>query len=216
MERTRRPPSDVEEALSSMLWTPYQRTPTDSSSDDDDDFTSCTGHDKSSAEKLTTSKKRISNISDLYAGNITTISDDIIGNTSFFNSNSFQCSNIMPTYGKFLPKSYNNRNLQLPTYEHVEKERGCFNVNGGFGSRESSNSNRSIYLVPSSYTKCTMTSSSTMVHSFTDDFTHYQVTKGSNSKIFITSAIRKLTFTLFNNSLIRSKNTTKMDINKII
>lgn len=35
-QHLRRPP-DVEEALSSMLWTPYERTPSDSSSSDDDD-----------------------------------------------------------------------------------------------------------------------------------------------------------------------------------
>lgn len=34
MERYRRPAPDVEQALSSMLWTPYERTPTDSSDDE--------------------------------------------------------------------------------------------------------------------------------------------------------------------------------------
>lgn len=98
MERNRRPP-DVEEALSSMLWTPYQRTQSDSS-------------DEENIENSTkTQLKSAITVSDLYS--ITEQHFKPIRYPKSFAAN----------YGNFAPKSYNSLNCQLPSYEHVENER---------------------------------------------------------------------------------------------
>lgn len=173
MERNRRPPSDVEEALSSMLWTPYQRTPSNSSSDDDDYYNCSSSHRKSTLERLIQQPNiPITAISDVCANN-----DENASNKNHQISPSpLRCTNFVSNYGNFFPKSYNNYNRQLPSYEHVQKERGYFSIGGTFAA---TGNDSSIYnLMPPSYSKCTSTtSSSIIVHSFTDDFAHYQVIK---------------------------------------
>lgn len=134
MERNRRPP-DVEEALSSMLWTPYQRTPTESSDDD--------------TSPMPPRRHRPPQ----------TAADDLYPATDRHMYPKPIRYGFVPNYFQFLPKSYNSR--QLPSYENIEKERGYQSFPAG---------GPGIYLVPS-YSKY----SSSMVHSFTDDFIHYQV-----------------------------------------
>lgn len=151
MERNRRPP-DVEEALSSMLWTPYQRTSTDSSEDDETDTK--TEHKENSKSKMATN--------DLYA----------TADRHLYPQPIQYQPNFVSNYGHFFAKSYNSSNRQLPSYDHIEKERTYHSLTNGCDDRTGggpSNSN-GIYLIPP-YSKC----SSNMVHSFTDDFIQYQV-----------------------------------------
>lgn len=103
MERNRRPP-DVDEALSSMLWTPYQRTPSDSS--DDENFEAKTRTKSQMKSRFT--------VPDLYS-----ITEQHLYAKPIRYPNSCATTN----YGYFMPKSYNSLNCQLPSYEHIEKER---------------------------------------------------------------------------------------------
>lgn len=103
MERNRRPP-DVEEALSSMLWTPYQCNLSDSS-DEESDY-------NVHASNTNKFRPKFSN-TDLF-----TITD------RHFNIKPVRYrSNFPLNYGYFVPKTYNSINCELPSYEHVEKER---------------------------------------------------------------------------------------------
>lgn len=187
MERNRRPP-DVEEALSSMLWTPYPYQYSPSESDDDD--TECTA---STISKLHT--KIVA--SDLYS----------ITNQQIHSKPVRYRGNFASNYGYFVPKMYNHLSGELPSYEHIEKERtfsryffrnrianinnsasigvdtannnnATCNSNGSSGSSGSSTSatnnnascpSNAIYTIDK-HSKCP-----TMVHSFTDDFLQYQV-----------------------------------------
>lgn len=178
MERNRRPP-DVEEALSSMLWTPYERTPIDSSDDEDIDA-SRHGH-----------KLKVSTINCLSNNNNNNNSHNTINNENSNNlyatasatteSNLFKPairyqSSFVSNYGRFMPKSYNSCNRQLPSYEHIEKERTYHSLTNGYGIGAgpiAACATNGIYLIPS-YSTCTATTT-TMVHSFTDDFIEYQV-----------------------------------------
>lgn len=133
MERNRRPP-DVEEALSSMLWTPYQQTPSDSSDDENFDTTF-------KAKSQMKSRFTVSNLysiteQHLYAKPI-----------RYSNSCTADSTNTTTTnYGHFLPKSYNSLNCELPSYEHIEKERMHRRLSHFFRtSNRLSDSNRSTH-----------------------------------------------------------------------
>lgn len=134
MERNRRPP-DVEEALSSMLWTPYQRTSTDTSDEDDAD----TSVDRSNRFRKT---------------GISIVSQNVYAPT------------FIPSCSQFYPKSFSSSNSQLPSYEHIEKERSYCTLTNAYGNR----SQNSVFPSYDEY-------STNMVHSFTDDFIQYQVIK---------------------------------------
>lgn len=138
MERNRRPP-DVEEALSSMLWTPYQRTPTDTSDEDDAD----TSTDRSQRFRKT---------------GISIVSQNVYTPTVSYPST------FIPNCNQFYPKSFSSSNSQLPSYEHIEKERSYCNLSNTYGNRLQTN----VYPAYGEYP-------SNMVHSFTDDFIQYQV-----------------------------------------
>lgn len=190
MERHRRPP-DVEEALSSMLWTPYQCSPSDSS----DEETEC-----NLRARNTTANKLQSKITatDLYS----------ITDQHLYSKPIRYRSNFASNYGYFVPKTYNSLHCELPSYEHVEKERSFsryffagfntstnhsnsiaidnannnYNGNGNgnstrFSGCHSNNNNANcpsngIYMIHE-HSKC----ATSMVHSFTDDFLQYQVNK---------------------------------------
>lgn len=215
MERNRRPP-DVEEALSSMLWTPYQCNLSDSDEDEDSDY---------NLHASNTNKFRPPKFSntDLFA----------ITNRHFNMKPAHYRTNFPLNYGYFVPKTYNSMNCELPSYEHVEKERtfgsyffsgfnrnhsanvtNCSNNNNNNnnngtdsantnnngsnnnnnngnssswshnGSGSSNNNNNlncptnGIYMIHEN-NNCP-----SMVHSFTDDFLQYQVSKSSCSHEF--------------------------------
>lgn len=173
MERNRRPP-DVEEALSSMLWTPYERTPIESS---DEEETRVPKHGN---------KSKASTVNCISGNTITTNSND--NNLFATASASAECnlfkpairyqSSFVSNYGRFMPKSYNSCNRQLPSYEHIEKERTFYSVATGYGIGAgpiAACATNGIYLIPS-YSTCTATTT-TMVHSFTDNFIEYQVSE---------------------------------------
>ncbi|KAJ6643058.1 hypothetical protein Bhyg_08014, partial [Pseudolycoriella hygida] len=103
MERSRRPPG-VEEALSSMLWTPYERTPTDSSEDE-----------ISSPCKTNPSKCKNNNM-----------------NVSYWYSSTDRhlypepIRYSYPGYVPFMPKTFSGQGQvqeQLPSYENIENQR---------------------------------------------------------------------------------------------
>lgn len=146
MERNRRPP-DVEEALSSMLWTPYQRTPTDTSDEDDGD----TSTDRTNQRFQKTG--------------ISIVSQNVYTPTIPYPST------FIPSYNQFYPKSFSSSNSQLPSYEHIEKERSYCTLSNAYNNRVPTNSN-GLCVFPS-YSEY----SANMVHSFTDDFIQYQVIK---------------------------------------
>lgn len=201
MERNRRPP-DVEEALSSMLWTPYQRSPSDSSDEETESNFRMHG-----ASKLHT---KIVN-TDLYS----------ITNQQYSKPVRYR-GNFTSNYGYFVPKTYNSLNCELPTYEHIEKEQsfssyffhgfnanrvtntantsnstaidrttnnnsynnGICNNNNSISGSCSTNNNNNNY---NSHINANCPSNgiymihehskcpTSMVHSFTDDFLQYQV-----------------------------------------
>lgn len=104
MERNRRPP-DVEEALSSMLWTPYQCSLSDSSDEEESDCNLRTPSTTKLHTKITAT--------DLYS----------ITDQHLYSKPVRYRGNFESNYGYFVPKTYNSLNCELPTYEHVEKER---------------------------------------------------------------------------------------------
>lgn len=166
MERNRRPP-DVEEALSSMLWTPYQHTPIDSSDEDD-----AAGVPKNSNKSKVSTVNSIcnNNIDHLYATASATTESNLFKPAIRYQSS------FVSSYGHFMPKSYNSCNRQLPSYENVEKERTFHSLTNGYGIGAgpiAACATNGIYLIPS-YSTCTSTTT-TMVHSFTDNFIEYQV-----------------------------------------
>lgn len=213
MERNRRPP-DVEEALSSMLWTPYQCNLSDSDEDEDSDY---------NLHASNTNKFRPPKFSntDLFA----------ITNRHFNMKPAHYRTNFPLNYGYFVPKTYNSMNCELPSYEHVEKERtfgsyffsgfnrnhsanatNCSNNNNNNNGTDSANTNNNgsnnnnnngnssswshngsgssnnnnnlncptngIYMIHEN-NNCP-----SMVHSFTDDFLQYQVSKSFCSHEF--------------------------------
>lgn len=143
MERNRRPP-DVDEALSSMLWTPYQHTPTDTSDDEDAD---------ASAERSDRYRKT----------GISIVSENVYAPAAPYPAA------LMPRCHQFFPKSFSSSNSQLPSYEHIEKERSYCALANVYAGREPTGPN-SACLFPT-YSEY----SASMVHSFTDDFIQYQV-----------------------------------------
>lgn len=200
MDRNRRPP-DVEEALSSMLWTPYQCNLSDSSSDEENDFKLHASNTKKFQPKFSDT--------DLFA-----ITD------RHFNTKPLRYrSNLPLNYGYFVPKTYNSMNCELPSYEHVEKERSfgsyffsgfnrnhSINVNRannnaddsannnigvcstnshdtnnnsenirGWSHNSSGSSNNNNVNCPTNGIYMIHTTCSSMVHSFTDNFLQYQV-----------------------------------------
>lgn len=166
MERNRRPP-DVEEALSSMLWTPYQRTPIDSS-DEEDGPKNC-NKSKASNENCN------NNMNNLYSA---TTASAHATECNFYKPSIRYHSSFMSNYGRFMPKSYNSCNRQLPSYENIEKERAFHSLTNGYGIGAgpiAACATNGIYLIPA-YSTCTATTT-TMVHSFTDNFIEYQVKK---------------------------------------
>ncbi len=104
MERNRRPPG-VEEALSSMLWTPYERTPTDSS--DDEISSPC----KTIRSKCNNNNE---NIPYSYATTDRHLYPEPIRYS-------------YPGYVPFMPKAFISGQSQaqehLPSYENIESER---------------------------------------------------------------------------------------------
>lgn len=67
---------------------------------------------------------------------------------------------------------------QLPSYEHIERERSYYSLTSAY-TLSGAASNHSDFVFPmQSYAKYpTPTTSSHLVHSFTDDFAPYQVIK---------------------------------------
>ena len=164
MERNRRPP-DVEEALSSMLWTPYQRTSSESSEDDQSPIKThktigpggvAGNAGNGSAGGGATAAQYNNTFSNLYSTTDKHLYPEPIRYTNFVSN-----------YSRFFPKSYNNRNQQLPSYENIEKERQYHSLTGCPPPT-------GIYFVPQ-YPMAQRYP--TMVHSFTDDFVHYQVSQ---------------------------------------
>lgn len=171
MERNRRPP-DVEEALSSMLWTPYQRTPTDSSDEEDANVPK---HRNKSKASTANSISNNNNDNNLYATAAAAASAATIDTNLFKPAIRYQ-SSFVSNHGRFMPKSYNSCNRQLPSYEHIEKERTFHSMTNGYGIGAgpiAACATNGIYLIPT-YSTCTATTT-TMVHSFTDNFIEYQV-----------------------------------------
>ena len=120
MERHRRPP-DVEEALSSMLWTPYQRSPSDSSDEEEEQVNDCnlrTHHHKNNNKSSSKLKSKIT-ATDLYA-----ITDQHLYAKPV---RRYREGNFASNYGYFVPKTYNSLHSELPSYDHIEKERNFGN-----------------------------------------------------------------------------------------
>lgn len=141
MERHRRPP-DVEEALSSMLWTPYQRSPSDSSDEDEEQVNDCNlraHHHKSNNNGSTKLKSKIT-ATDLYA----------ITDQHLYAKPVRRCreGNFASNYGYFVPKTYNGLHSELPSYDHIEKERSLGNYFfAGFNTNRVNNANNSNNIV---------------------------------------------------------------------
>lgn len=113
-----------------MLWTPYQCNLSDSSDEDSD----CNLH-ASNSNKFRPTK--FSN-TDLFA----------ITDRHFNIKPAHYRTNFPLNYGYFVPKTYNSMNCELPSYEHVEKERtfgshyfSGFNRNHAANAANCSNNN---------------------------------------------------------------------------
>lgn len=135
MERHRRPP-DVEEALSSMLWTPYQRSQSDSS-DDEEEVNDC---NLRIAHHNTNKLQTKITATDLYA-----ITDQHLFPKPV---RRYRGANFASNYGYFVPKTYNSLHCELPSYDHIEKERNFGNYFfAGFNTNRSNNTNNSNNIV---------------------------------------------------------------------
>lgn len=100
MERNRRPPC-VEEALSSMLWTPYERTPSVSSEDE-----------SSPSYKLNRIPRKFNLPNGLYPPS----------REKHLYPEPIRYS--FPSYMPFVPKTFNAQSAnELPSYDNIEKER---------------------------------------------------------------------------------------------
>lgn len=153
MKRNRRPPSDVEEALSSMLWTPYPCTPSVSSDEEIDNENShkCNASDK----------------------------DQHLFTIDRCKSSTNHNKNNNRLISSFIPKSCNPINGQLPSYDFIENERhinnfkellfGSKNMNYDRSSSLTRNSN-DIYVIQSSEWNTT-----SMVQPILDDSSLHQV-----------------------------------------
>lgn len=167
MERNRRPP-DVEEALSSMLWTPYHHT--DSSDEEDADVAKNGNKSKASTANCMSNNNSNNNSDNSYAA------PSAMAESNLYKPAIRYQSSFVSNHGRFMPKSYNSCNRQLPSYEHIEKERTFHSLTNGYGIGAgpiAACATNGIYLIPS-YATCTATTT-TMVHSFTDNFIEYQV-----------------------------------------
>ncbi|XP_055322492.1 dual specificity protein kinase splA [Sitodiplosis mosellana] len=134
MERHRRPP-DVEEALSSMLWTPYQRSPSDSS-DEEEEMNDCNLRTHNNTSKL---QSKIT-ATDLFA-----ITDQHLHSKPV---RRYREGNFASNYGYFVPKTYNSLHSELPSYDHIEKERNFGNYFlAGFNTNRVNNTNNSNNIV---------------------------------------------------------------------
>lgn len=166
MKRNRRPPSDVEEALSSMLWTPYPCTPSVSSDEEIENENShkCNAKDKDQH---------------LYR--------------NFDRCESSINHNNNKLISSFIPKSCNRINGQLPSYDFIENERHIkhfkelffgsknvsqTNVNYDRSSSLTRNSNE-IYVIQSSEWNTT-----SMVQPILDDSSLHQVNKCSTIRSY--------------------------------
>lgn len=169
MERNRRPPG-VEEALSSMLWTPYERTPSVSS--EDETPTSSTPLPSSMLFKPLPSGMAKFNVPPLYSSPYSDAATGPREKHLYPEPIRYSYPGYVPA---FLPKSFNNSHSanQLPSYENIEKERQHHSL-GAIGST-------GIYFIPpfSGY-------GTSMVNSFTDDFLQYQVNCFIYSKFLYT------------------------------
>lgn len=118
MERNRQQPPDVETALSSMLWTPYETTPSMSSEDDDLSLSSTINNQNSIQMNSNILYPYMTTEKHLYPQPIR-----------------YRYSNYFP----FLSKQQNHQQ-NLPSYENFEKEHLEYNITkiGANG----------IYLIP--------------------------------------------------------------------
>lgn len=158
MDRNRRPPG-VEEALSSMLWTPYERTPTDSSEDEPcSPFKFGTLNHRPAKRKLSIAPTEYA-----YRPTETHLYPEPI------RYGLPTPSTFSTFYTPFLPKTINkqSQNHQLPSYENIEQERYHHSLTALSGNAAG------IYFIPP-YARYGSGSTS-MVNSFTDDFLQYQV-----------------------------------------
>lgn len=138
--RSKRPP-DVNEALSSMLWTPYEHAANNSSSSD-----SLTDNERQRGErKLNRYSNPLPNSLNWW-------------NSPIPNSQSMTLRYSFPYYGNYLPSPSPADNFASTT---TTKRTISTTIDVG-------NHGPAIN---------TSTFSTTMVHSFTDDFYHYQVIK---------------------------------------
>lgn len=170
MERNRRPPG-VEEALSSMLWTPYERTPSVSS---EDELLSPLPSTQYKQLPCNSSKSTAGTSAmpppQLYSSSssFTSAAAAVVGSCAPGREKHLYPEPIRYSYpsgyvSAFLPKSFNNSQSanQLPSYEYIEKERQHHSLNA-IGST-------GIYFIPP------FSTTAGMVNSFTDDFLQYQV-----------------------------------------
>lgn len=166
MERNRRPPG-VEEALSSMLWTPYERTPSVSS--EDETITPLPSTQYKPLPYNSKSTATTNNMPQLYSSSSSFSSSTVVGGNLPAREKHLYPEPIRYSYpgyvSAFLPKSFNSSQSanQLPSYEYIEKERQHHSL-GAIGST-------GIYFIPPFSTGY----GTGMVNSFTDDFLQYQV-----------------------------------------
>lgn len=167
MERNRRRPApDVEEALSSMLWTPYERTPPDSSDDE---------LPKPPSKRQPSPSARFSTRPTSFADPHATSSHLYPAPIRYlqrWSQHAIQLpfvhpANYRPTQPPRLHVPPSPSSLQLPSYEAVERER-LHHGNGGSGEA-------GIYLItPSSGSNEGQPHRGKLVNSFTDDFAQYR------------------------------------------
>lgn len=149
--RSKRPP-DVNEALSSMLWTPYERTANISSSSD-----SLTDDERQRGQrKLNRYSNPLPNSNSLNWWNSSHIST----------AQPMALRYSFPYYGNYFPSHPTNDSVASAT---TTKRTVSTTIDVG-------NHGQTIN---------TSTFSTTMVHSFTDDFYQYQVIKVSISSFYV-------------------------------
>lgn len=147
--RSKRPP-DVNEALSSMLWTPYDQTANTSSSSD-----SLTDDERQRGErKLNRYSNPLPNSLNWW-------------NSPIPSSQSMTLRYSFPYYGNYLPPSHHSPNDDNFASTTTTKRTISTTIDAG---------NHGPAINTSS------TFSTTMVHSFTDDFYQYQVIKNFHSR----------------------------------
>lgn len=183
MERHRRPAPDVEEALSSMLWTPYERTPPESSDDDEPIPSKPSSHSNRLPRPTSYVEPQHPTSSHLYPAPIRYLQRWSHHTTTPLLPITHLAPNLHFGINNGGAQSTPSPYSSLPSYESVEQERlhhhssSSVSATKRAGEGRAAETEAGIYLI-SPYAvnnnNVEVNFRAHLVHSFTDDFAQYR------------------------------------------